>query len=358
MHPPPIINPAPSVQQRLNKFIPQPEMVKRRKVTPKALTGLAIIERYRFIPSSLLVRLMPGGQRNNYGHLQNLFHKGIVQRFALPTVYGTPGELVYYLDRVSALRVLVEHGLLNLPEDRLRRSEENIRLNRQRKYHELHKDPDQQGKLLFIQHELMISRFHALLELACRKYTGKVLLEQWKQGPELYSHVEVPEVRKLEGTNQWLELPSKEFLPHRPDAFFTLHFPDNPEGKDRSHFFYEADRGSENTTRFKMKLRAHWHFIVKQNLHRRSEGYNVHGIRAVLVESTSSQWAHNLREAAKENVVSPKPSPLFWFTTSELLTKPTPDGKRTLPLYLVQPEVIFKRLWADPVQDKFLNLAD
>jgi hypothetical protein len=27
-------------------------------------------------------------------------------------------------------------------------------------------------------------------------------------------------------------------------------------------------------------------------------------------------------------------------------------------LYLVQPEVIFKRIWADPVQDKFRNLAD
>jgi hypothetical protein len=245
-----------------------------------------------------------------------------------------------------------------LPEDQLRRSEENIRLNRQKKYHELHKDPDQQGKLLFIQHELMISRFHALLELACRKYAGKIFLEQWKQGPELYNRVEVPEVRKLEGTNQWQELPSKEFLPHRPDAFFTLHFPDNPEGRERSHFFYEADRGTENTTHFKKKLRAHWHFIVKQNLHRSMGCYNVHGIRAVLVESTGSQWAHNLREAAKENVVSPKPSPLFWFTTSELLTKPTPDGKRTLPLYLVQPEVIFKRIWADPVQDKFLNLAD
>ena len=107
-----------------------------------------------------------------------------------------------------------------------------------------------------------------------------------------------------------------------------------------------------------MKLRAHWHFIVKQNLHRSLGCYAVHGIRAVLTESTSSQWAHNLRQAAKENVVSPRPSPLFWFTTSELITKPTPYGKRTVPLYLLQPEVIFKRIWADPVQDKFLNLAD
>src|SRR5437762_4566019 len=92
------------------------------------------------------------------------------------------------------------------------------------------------------------------------------------------------------------------------------------------------DRGTENTTRYKLKLRAHWHFIVKQNRQRVAAPYTVHAIRAVLTESTTSQWAHNLRL---------KPSPLFWFTTSELLTKPTPAGKRTVPLYLVQPEVIF-----------------
>jgi len=81
-------------------------------------------------------------------------------------------------------------------------------------------------------------------------------------------------------------------------------------------------------------------------------------IRAVLTESTTNQWAQNLRVAARHPVVSPKPSPLFWFTSSELLTKPVPAGKRTIPLYLDQPEVIFKRIWADPVQEKLFNLAD
>jgi hypothetical protein len=107
-----------------------------------------------------------------------------------------------------------------------------------------------------------------------------------------------------------------------------------------------------------MKLRAHWHFIVKQNLQRTTACYNVHSIRAVLTESTTSQWAHNLREAARHPIVSPKPSPLFWFTTSELLTKPVPAGNRTVPLYLVQPETIFKRIWANPTEEKFFNLAD
>src|SRR6266567_5162808 len=73
-----------------------------------------------------------------------------------------------------------------------------------------------------------------------------------------------------------------DLLPHRPDAFFTLLFAGNPEGKERSHFFYEADRGTENTTRYKLKLRAHWHFIVKQQRQRTEPVYNVPAIRAVL----------------------------------------------------------------------------
>ncbi len=71
-------------------------------------------------------------------------------------------------------------------------------------------------------------------------------------------------------------------------------------------------------------------------------------------------WAHQLREAAKKTMVSPKPSPLFWFTTSELFLKPDPEANepRPLPAYLRQPEIVFKRIWALPAEDKFLNLAD
>ena len=58
-----------------------------------------------------------------------------------------------------------------------------------------------------------------------------------------------------------------------------------------------------------MKLRAHYHFIVKQQLQRTLPPYNVHAIRAVLIETADAQWAHNLREAAQENLVSNSPSP-------------------------------------------------
>jgi hypothetical protein len=67
----------------------------------------------------------------------------------------------------------------------------------------------------------------------------------------------------------------------------------------------EADRGTENTSRFKMKLRAHFHFIVKQQRQRSTPVYSVPAIRAVLTASTTSQWAQNLRESARRPIISP-----------------------------------------------------
>ncbi len=347
-------------QQRLRRFVRQPDKFENRQLTRKTFEILAIIERYRFLSSSLLTHLATGDRRNTYQHLQTLFHKGLANRFALPTLYGTPGEYIYYLDSLASFHLLIEHGLVDQEDeaDRKRR-EEVIRLNREKAYSQLHKDPDQQGKLLYIQHELMVSRFHAMLELACRKLAGKVLLEQWKQGPQLYGRVELPKVTphhrdETTGRTIWEEHARLEFLPHRPDAFFTLYFPTKPEGEQRSNFMYEADRGTENTSRYKLKLRSHWHFIVKKNLQRQAP-YNVHSIRAVLTETTSLRWANNLRQAAAENIVSPNPSPLLWFTSLEKLTKPAAPGQA--PLYLQEPEWVFKKIWQSAASDTPLDLS-
>jgi hypothetical protein len=46
---------------------------------------------------------------------------------------------------------------------------------------------------------------------------------------------------------------------------------------------------------------------------------------------------------------------LFWFTASELLTKPTMTEQgsvtRALPAYFVDPLLIFSRLWATPLSE-------
>jgi hypothetical protein len=344
------------VQVRRKRFIRQPEAFGSKQLTAASFQILATVERFRFLPSSLLIRLAGGNQRNNYRHLQTLYHKGMLNRFALPTVYGTPGEFVYYLDTRAALQLLIDRGLLQINDEQRRRKEETIRFNQQKAYHQLHKDPNQQGKLLYIQHELMVSRFHGLLELACQKFAGKVFLEQWKQGPELWNRVQVPAVRSDDGLDN---MEKTEWLPHRPDAFFTLLFPASGEQPEqRSHFLYEADRKTENTTRYKLKLRAHWQFTVKQQLQRTMACYNVHAFRAVLTESIDTSWSNTLRLAAREPIVSGKPSALFWFTSSEALTGPLPASGPRKPRYLDEPELVFRRIWHSPVGDKPFSLLD
>jgi hypothetical protein len=347
-----------AMQQRLRKYRRDPrhaEVLGNRQITDRSLEIIGNLSFYRFLPTSLLVALSSGYPRITQRHLQTLYHRGLINRFTFPRV-GNPGEFVYYLDNTDALELLIEHEW----SERDSLNFEEVRRNKEKDYSAIH-DPsrveEMQGRLLFLKHELMISRFHAMLELASNKSAGMVEMIDWRQGSELWNTVEVPKLRYHRpqdgaGDDLWVESEETELLPHRPDAFFTLRFTDRPENRQEVSFFYEADRKHTSTKKHNRKLRAHFHFIVRQRKHQ--EHYGVNRIRAVLIETISTHWAEELRQAASHFAVSgPKPSPLFWFTTSELFTRPAEIGERKnnrqIPLYLMRPEIIFERIWATPV---------
>lgn len=104
------------------------------------------------------------------------------------------------------------------------------------------------------------------------------------------------------------------------------------------------------------KFRAHFQFIVKQKKH--AEAYGVNRIRAVLVESIEDHWTRNLRNCARYPIVSGKrPSPLFWFTTSDLVFERTVKKKiksveRNVPVYLEKPELVFAKIWATAADEE------
>jgi hypothetical protein len=152
--------------------------------------------------------------------------------------------------------------------------------------------------------------------------------------------VEVPKVRAQRYDDQhqqtvWGELPATEILPHRPDAFFTLYLPGNPAEQQRLNFFYEADRGTENTPHFK-KSSALTGTLFSSSSDTSTLPTLCRGLKRCSPETLTDRWADKLQIAAKENIVSgSKPSPLFWFTSSEQLTaKPaagqSKSGKRRL----------------------------
>src|SRR5438270_13902403 len=97
------------MQQRLRKYKRDPEHLPARKITSRSLEVISLIERYKFLPTSLVTALAGGNQRITARHLQTLYHNGFINRFAFPRV-GNPGEFIYYLDDVRALVLLVNQG--------------------------------------------------------------------------------------------------------------------------------------------------------------------------------------------------------------------------------------------------------
>lgn len=327
--------------------------VASRQITRTSLTIIATIHDYKVIPTSLIVRLVPGHEKNIQRHLQQLYHKGLINRFAFMRGRN-PGEFHYYLDNPAALELLVLSGVernsLEFDEARRNRDKRYCDVNDSKRVEEM------QGRLLFLKHEVMISRFHGMLELACLASNGSIALSNFEQGPRLWSKVEVPKLSFSH--NKWMELDQTEQLPHRPDAFFSLRFPNTH--RDDLHFFYEADRHRTDTNKYNKKLRAHFHFVVKQKLHQNI--YGVPRIRAVLTETVDDDWAERLREAADHVTVSgSKPSPLFWFTTSRLFIEETvvQDSRaRKLPVHLSHPDIVIRKIWASPVDDTLHSLID
>ena len=289
------------MQKRLPKFRRAPEAVQGKVVTARGRLILTIISRYRFIATSDVIRLAGGNEDVTYRHLQQLYHQDLVSRVALPN-NGNRGEFIYFLDNSKGLRQLVEHSKLSASVFDWR----EVKSNREK-----YGDPSiaSVGRYLFLEHELMISRFRADLELECINSGGRVELDKWTQGSRTWSKVEAG---------------SGSMLPHRPDAFFTLKFPNAPDGQQRSNFFYEADRQTSNLTRFRHKLEAYLQFLM-QGKHKQ---YGIQKVRAVLVHTLKKEWAEQLKNTAAQLAVKePLAAHLFWFTSSEELT----DGNILYP---------------------------
>jgi hypothetical protein len=328
------------------KFI-RPEVPRPGVVTDRDLDIVATVLRYRFSPTSELSRLVGGHQDVNLKRLRNLWEWGYVNRFAFPGI-RKHSEFIYYLDSTKAFDILLEHG--RVPEIHVQMAED-VRLNREADYAGAVLR-GQYMKLGFVQHSLMISRLHFMLEMANRSSRGKVDLASWQQGAELRGNkVDVPEIRsrRIEGSNEyvWVEHDVKTTrLPVEPDALFSLRFADRPQPV---HFCYEADRGTMPPADMLKKLRAYYHFIKRQQKHK--EAFGVHPIRAVLIETTDELRARKLMELAGQATVigEGKRTALFWFAISPLFTaSTTADAIKPVATYLDRPSVVLDRLWALP----------
>jgi DNA-binding HxlR family transcriptional regulator len=335
--------------QIFSKFV-RPEKPAAGRTTDRDLEIIETILRYRFVPTSELVRLVGGNEDVTLRRLRRLWEKGLINRWAFPGI-RTHSEFYYYLDNREALNLLVEHGrLFDVHEQML----EELRNNREKDYATA-ATRGQHMKLGFLQHSLLISRMHFMVEMACRDSGENIELQSWSQGSQLAGHkVEVPRVKSSRHGNEylWGETGETERLPVEPDALFTLRFANRRAGSQLAHFCYEADRGTMVMTDMLKKFRAYHHFIKRQKKHRDALG--VHPIRAVLVETTDEARGKKLMDLVNHPLVCGpgNRAGLFWFTISPLFADcvPVKNGANSqpLPLHLEKPSVILDQIWALP----------
>jgi hypothetical protein len=329
---------------KFSKFV-RPGTPSPGVTSDRDLDCIEAILRYRFSPTSELVRLVGGHEDVTQRRLRKLWERQLVNRFAFP---GIPnhGEFIYYLDNRPALNLLVQYQRLTEIHPQM---DEELRLNREADY-ACAVLRGEHMKLGFLRHSLMISRLHFMLEMASRNSQGEIELAAWHQGAELRGHkVEVPEIksRRVAGGNNysWEESDNLVRLPVEPDAMFSLRFPRRPGAQQFSHFCYEADRATMPMADMLKKFRAYHQFIKRQQRHK--EAFGVHPIRSVLVETSTETRARRLMELVNDPLVSGKGRRvgLFWFTISELLSAPL-SGSTGLqePTYLYEPGLIVKNV--------------
>jgi hypothetical protein len=328
--------------QKFSKFI-RPEAARPGQITDRDLDIFDAVLRYRFCSAAQIVRLVGGNEDVTHRRLRRLWECGLVARWAFPGL-RTHSEFYYYLESREPLDLLAERRHFEIHPQMF----EEIRSHREKDYAGA-AIRGQHMQLGFLNHGLMISRMHFMVEMACKRSGGAVTLEAWCQGGQIAGHkVDVPKIRssKVGGEFFWQEVEETERVPVEPDALFTLRFSDRAEGHQLTHFCYEADRGSMVMTDMLKKFRGYYYFIKKQQKHR--EAFGVHPIRAVLVETTDEARGKKLMELVGHPLVAgpAKRAGLFWFSISPLFTDPTADSP--IPRYLDKPEAVLEPIWALP----------
>jgi Replication-relaxation len=176
---------------------------------------------YRLLQIDHLIALTSRPHKRLHRRILKLIERNYLARIILPN------EKHIYAIGPAAVSALVEQGIA--PKELI-----DFRL----RHREL--------KPLFLHHMLMIVEIHTALELATRN--SHIKLVAWKEGQELFDSVRDPG--------------SGRRLPVRPDGFFTLEDTTRPTGRNRVHFFLEADRSTTTHARFQEKLIAYWHYFA------------------------------------------------------------------------------------------------
>jgi hypothetical protein len=183
-------------------------------------------------------------------------------------------------------------------------------------------EKNRQLRTHYLEHALMIARFHVALRYAAES-SGKFLLERWCPDGAIRDAI-------------WVDTDDRrERLPIAPDAFFVLRLATG----EAIRGFLEADRSTMTVPRFVTKLRGYFHYWRSGQQEMRVGAKNC----LVVTVTTSAERTNNLMNACRS--VSEKGLRMFLFASE---TAYLPASERR----------IFDPIWRTPADDALHSLLE
>lgn len=271
--------------KRQSRYVrPKEGEIARLVLQPKDLEIIRLVYEYRFIRTDQLVALVTGDRSSLEKRLRKLWEHRFLERYFLPVVNGrepTTRRAIYSLD--------YRGGNLLIKNDKV--DPQHIK-------HILRNNKPQYS---YVEHQLMISQFRAVLTLAlAQSKLGKINF--WRQDKELRDYVKTPDRRG-----------KSESLPIAPDGYFCIE-----DDRGKMNWFLEVDRYTMSGPRWLDKVRAYYHWYDQKKY---QEKFNIKNFRVVTVCPNAFQRDARLEKTkeVKTNRVGEKKEAvginLFWFVS-------------------------------------------
>lgn len=258
---------------------------RRFLVTDRDLEIVQAVHRYRLLNSEHISALVEGSDQVIRRRLQLLYHARYLDRPAVQIVNfhrnPRPEPMVYALGNKGA-ELVAEH--LGVSRGAVDWTAKNRKIRE-----------------TFYRHTLMVAGILVAFEASCRRH-GNVRLIPWE---EILETKCPPETRRLKRPESWrVRIPGKGEHGITPDAIFGLQYLDRPEGRNRSFFFLEADRGTMPVKRRTLAQTAIYkklllyHATAVQKLHTRRFGFKAFRVLTVTA-SPDRERVRSMVEAAR-----------------------------------------------------------
>lgn len=277
-------------------------------LTERDVAIIRHVWRHRFLRSSHLIQLLEGSPQAVLRRLQLLYHAGFLDR--------PRNQLEYFA--VGGSRPIV-YGLGNRGAELLR---ERLGIARERLDWNAR---NRAASRIHLEHTLLVSDVMVAFEVACQRHGSLRIID----ADEIAQHAPArgaPAAAPLHWSVSVRHEGRRHSLGVVPDKIFGLHFTREPEGKNRSYFFLEADRGTmpvasrtlerASVLRKLIAYRETW----LQGLH--TKHFTIRAFRVLTVTSAEARCGH-LVDAA-EAVADERTRGLFLFSSHHLLDAQNP----------------------------------